>query len=164
MLTIFSPTVLLLLTIPLWYCKKVSNEALNIIAYCCLFIPTLLLLLFLILKEPIEELELEYVGVILSLSLLMLLANTWQFFIYRKKLRNNRCPLCRKLSRNMTKRTEDEYANTRTKIYQNGRFMQRSPVLKPSTTYNSWCPQCKETFSCTDPKTGQLDIEEKRGK
>lgn len=153
MLVIFSPTILLLLTIPWWYCKKVSNEALNITAYCCLLFPVLLLLLFLMLKEPIEELDFEYVGVILSLSLLMLLANTWQFFIYRKKLRNNRCPLCRKLSRNMTKRTEEEYANTRTKIYryegQNGRFMERSSVLKPSSTYDSWCPQCKEAFSNT---------------
>ena len=115
-------------------------------------IHVLWMLLFLVLKEPIEELELEYVGVILSLSLLMLLANTWQFFIYRKKLRNNRCPLCRKLSRNMIKQTEDEYANTRTKIYQNGQFIQRSSVLKPSINYNSWCPQCKEAFSSTVQK------------
>ena len=36
LIIIFFPTILLLLTIPLWYCKKVSNEALEIIAYCCM--------------------------------------------------------------------------------------------------------------------------------
>lgn len=45
----------------------------------------------------------EYGGAVL-LSLLMLLANSWQVVISRKKLCNNRCPVCRKLSLKMTSR------------------------------------------------------------
>lgn len=108
--------------------QKSSNEALEIIAYCCMFLP--ILVLFLTLKGPTGEPE--YGGAVL-LSLLMLLANSWQVVIYRKKLRNNRCHLCNKLSLKMTNRSKDEYSNTRTKIYryegQNGQFMQRSSVI-----------------------------------
>lgn len=161
LIIIFFPTILLLLTIPLWYCKKVSNEALEIIAYCCMFLP--MLFLFLTLKGPTGESE--YGGAVL-LSLLMLLANSWQVIIYRKKLRNNRCPLCRKLSLKMMSRSKDEYSNTRTKIYryegQNGRFMQRSSIITTFTTYDLWCPQCKEAFSWTDKKVDHLDSGEKK--
>lgn len=161
LIIIFFPTILLLLTIPLWYCKKVSNEALEIIAYCCMFLP--MLFLFLTLKGPTDEPE--YGGAVL-LSLLMLLANSWQVIIYRKKLRNNRCPLCRKLSLKMTKQTKEEYTNTRTKTYRyegiNGRFMQRSSAITTFTTYDLWCPQCKEAFSWTDKKVEHLDSGEKK--
>lgn len=47
----------------------------------------------------------EYGGAVL-LSLLMLLANSWQVVISHKKLRNNRCPICRKLSLKMTSRSK----------------------------------------------------------
>lgn len=55
----------------------------------------------------------EYGGAVL-LSLLMLLANSWQVVISHKKLRNNRCPICRKLSLKMTIRSKNEYSNART--------------------------------------------------
>ena len=161
LIIIFFPTILLLLTIPLWYCKKVSNEALEIIAYCCMFLP--MLFLFLTLKGPTDEPD---SGGAVLLSLLMLLANSWQVIIYRKKLRNNRCPLCRKLSLKMTKQTKEEYTNTRTKTYryegQNGRFMQRCSTITIFTTYDLWCPQCKEAFRKKKKKVDHLDSGEKK--
>lgn len=66
----------------------------------------------------------------------------------------------------MTSLTKDEYSNTRTRIYryegQNGRFMQRSFVIRIFTTYDLWCPQCKEVFSWTNKTVKHLDSGEKK--
>ena len=102
------------------------------------------------------------------MSIILLLANSWQVLTYRKKLRNNRCPLCRKLSLQMTQRSKEEYWNTRTKLYRyeglSGRYMQRSSTITTFTTYDLWCPQCKEAFSWTDKSVEHLDSGEKKVK
>lgn len=158
---ILFPSILLLLCRLLWPCKRISNEVLEILAYLCMFLP--MLIFFFGLKSSTGKPE--YGGAVL-LSVVMYLANAWQFGSYRKKLRDKRCPICRKLSLKLTAQSKEEYLKTRTKIYRyegrTGRFMQRSSVLTTFTTYNFWCPNCKEAFVATDKSVDHHQSGEQR--
>lgn len=145
LLLCLSPAILLILTLPLWFCKKITNVTIQIVATILFCLPMIAILL---------SDEVDRAGGVADfmarafIIICMLIFSGGFLLLYDKMLHTKRCPHCCRLSLKLIRKEQEVFSHTtvRTRRYEGvrGRFVKSWETVTTFSTYNMWCPECLE--------------------
>ncbi len=160
-LLLFSPTILLLLSLPLWKVKKISNEFL----YIYLTVVSIGIPILFIFEVKNSYGGHEWAGGV-GYAIIIMALNGYQTYIYMKKLNNKRCPFCHKLTLHLEKTVVNTYRKNYITQYKyenkKGIFQEVVSNIKKYTTYHLCCSECNQKFQWTDTKEETLSSGERQ--